>query len=351
MERCFQLAAMGAGNVSPNPMVGAVIVADNKIIGEGYHKKFGYEHAEVNAVNSVVNKDLLQKATVYVSLEPCSHYGKTPPCAELLIKNKIKRCVIANFDPNPKVSGRGIKMLQDAGIEVVCGVEEKQGRFLNRRFFCFQEKRRPYIILKTARSADGYIDINPPKAEKRQKYWITNDAVNVLVHKMRAENDAFMVGANTVINDDCRLNTRYYDGRNPIRLVYDRDLSIPKTKHFFDNTQRTLIFNNLYSSIDNPQEVFQKTMTEYVKIQNEGNRLQEILDFLYTIGVNSLVVEGGKNLSEEFLKKNLWDEVVLFTSNTKFNGGIKAPLFNFECKSTTMYISDNKLDVFYNNSF
>ena len=349
IDRCFQLAEMGAGKVSPNPMVGAVVVVDNKIIGEGYHKKYGSAHAEVNAINSVTDKELLKKATVYVSLEPCSHYGKTPPCAKLLIDSKIKKCVIANHDPNPKVAGKGIKMLQDAGIEVICGVEEQKGRFLNRRFFCNQEKKRPYIILKIAQSKDGYIDINNYNSKKgRETYWITNDFAKVWVHKMRAENDAFMVGANTIINDDCQLNTRYYAGKNPIRLVYDRDLTIPMTKYFFDNSQKTLIFNNFRTSIDNLDEVFQKQNTEYVKIHNQSEYLQEILMFLYNIGVSSLVVEGGRKLLDKFLTQNVWDEVLLFTGAEQFHKGIKAPSIDLRFKKDTIYLANNMLDIFYN---
>lgn len=349
IDRCFQLAEMGAGKVSPNPMVGAVIVVDNKIIGEGYHKKYGSAHAEVNAINSVANKELLKNATVYVNLEPCSHYGKTPPCAKLLIDSEIKKCVIANYDPNPKVAGKGIKMLLDAGIEVICGVEEQKGRFLNRRFFCYHEKKRPYIILKIAQSKDGYIDINDSNSKReRENYWITNDVAKVWVHKMRTENDAFMVGANTVINDDCHLNTRYYAGKNPIRLVYDRDLTIPKTKYFFDNSQKTLIFNNLHTSIDNLDEVFQKQITEYVKIQNQSEYLQEILTLLYNIGVSSLVVEGGRKLLDKFLTQDLWDEMLLFTGVEQFTKGIKAPGIDLKLKKSTIHLNNNRLDIFYN---
>lgn len=344
MERCFQLAQMGAGNVSPNPMVGAVVTVKGKIIGEGYHKKYGFAHAEVNAINSVANKELLQQATIYVSLEPCSHFGKTPPCANLLIEHKIKRCVISNLDPNPKVAGRGIKMLQDAGIEVAYGLEEAQGRFINRRFFCYQEKKRPYIILKIAQSIDGYMDINDTKSMMaRQKYWITNDAMLMLVHKMRVENDAFMVGANTVINDDCQLNNRYYDGKAPVRLVYDRNLSIPTTKRFFDNTQQTLIFNNVKK-----QTISQKI--DYIHIDNESPYLEEITAHLYEMGVSSLVVEGGRKTLLAFLQRNLWDEAIVLTGAQMFNGGIKKPAIDTQLKASTRWVSNNRLDTYYNRN-
>ena len=342
MDRCFFLAQKGAGSVAPNPMVGAVIVHNNEIIGEGYHKKYGFAHAEVNAFASVKDESLLGDSTIYVSLEPCSHYGKTPPCAELLIKKNIKKCVIANEDPNPKVSGRGIQMLKDAGIEVVCGVSKEKGRFINRRFFCYQEKKRPYIILKIAQSFDGYMDINLKDETDRQNCWITNDMVNVLVHKMRKEEGAFMVGANTVKNDDCRLNTRHYYGRNPIRLVYDRDLSLETSKHFFDDTQRTLIFNNLKTELVGQN-------TQYIKVERGENYIKEIVDYLYSIGVSSLVVEGGKDTLEKFLKNDLWDEALVFTSNQKFYKGIKTPVIDTQLKASTSRISDNRFDSYYNN--
>lgn len=351
INRCFQLAQMGAGNVSPNPMVGAVIIVDNKIIGEGYHKQFGSAHAEVNAVNSVMDKELLKQATVYVSLEPCSHYGKTPPCAKLLVESKIKRCVIANFDPNPKVAGKGIQMLKDAGIEVVCGVEEKKGRFLNRRFFCYQEKKRPYIILKYAQSLDGYMDINTAGVTTgRKNYWITNDAMKVLVHKMRAENDAFLVGANTVINDDCQLNTRYYDGKNPLRLVYDRDLSIDKSKKFFDDTQKTIIFNNLKDEVISENTKLVKVGSEFSTLNPKLSTLKFILQYLYNQGVSSLVVEGGRKTLEQFLEFDLWDEAIVLTGNTEFNGGIKTPVIDSRFKASTSWVSNNRLDIYYNDN-
>ncbi len=343
MDRCFFLAQKGAGKVAPNPMVGAVIVHNNEIIGEGYHRKYGSSHAEVNAIASVKDKSLLKDSTIYVSLEPCSHYGKTPPCAQLLIDKNIKKCVIANIDPNPKVAGKGIKMLQDAGIEVICGIGKEKGRYLNRRFFCYQEKKRPYIILKIAQSFDGYMDINERNTKKRQKCWITNDMVKVWVGKMRSENDVFMVGANTVINDDCMMNTRHYGGRNPIRLVYDRDLSITKDKHFFDDTQKTLIFNNLKTEIVGEN-------THYIKVENGENYLNFIIDYLYNIGVSSLVVEGGARLLEKFLKNNLWDEALVFSSMDLLHKGIKTPAIDIQLKTSTSRISNNRLDFYYNNN-
>ena len=341
IERCFQLARMGSGNVAPNPMVGAVVVVDNKIIGEGYHKQIGSWHAEVNAINSVEDKSLLKKATVYVSLEPCSHFGKTPPCAKLLVDSQIKRCVIANFDPNPKVSGRGIQMLKDAGIEITCGVEEKQGRFLNRRFFCFQEKHRPYVILKFAQTLDGFMDIDRSNGNKQ--YWITNDAMKVFVHKMRKDNDAFFVGANTIINDNCKLNVRYFCGNNPIRVTYDKNLSLDKPKNFFDDSQKTIVFN------DKLQQYVGEN-THYIKISNNEEFIPQMLGNLYDNGISSLVVEGGKKTLDKFLQLGLWDEAIVITGNTKFGKGIKSPVIDTLLKASTSWVSDNRIDFFVNNN-
>lgn len=347
MSRCFDLAIKGSLNVSPNPMVGAVIVKNGQVIGEGYHRKYGFAHAEVNAVNSVANKEDIEGSTVYVSLEPCAHYGKTPPCAKLLVESKIKRCVISNLDPNPKVSSKGIAILKQAGIEVTTGVLERQGRFVNRRFFCYQEKHRPYIILKYAQSLDGYMDINDCKdtytKTPRQKYWITNDALKVIAHKMRAENDAFFVGANTIVNDDCQLNIRYYAGNNPIRITYDRNLSLPKNRHWFDNSQKTIIFNNLRS------EKISENI-DLVKIDNKNSWLKEVLTYLYSISVNSLVVEGGRQTLQAFLDANLWDEAYVMNSNVLFNKGIKSPVIDTKFIKSTSEVSDNRITFYCNDN-
>jgi diaminohydroxyphosphoribosylaminopyrimidine deaminase/5-amino-6-(5-phosphoribosylamino)uracil reductase len=244
MRRCFNLALLGRNNVSPNPRVGAVVVYNGKIIGEGYHQKYGFAHAEVNAINSVEDKSLLKDSTIYVSLEPCCHWGKTPPCAKLLVESKIKRCVIANFDPNPKVFGGGIKILKDNNIEVTTDVLKEQGRYVNRRFFCNQEKRRPYIILKFAKTLDGFMDIDR-KENKTTDNWISNDAMKVWVHKQRGEEDAIIVGMNTVINDNPKLNIRYFFGKNPIRVVLDKRNTLKSSFNILDNTQKTIIFNYL----------------------------------------------------------------------------------------------------------
>lgn len=340
MKRCFQLAKMGAGYVSPNPMVGAVIVYNGKIIGEGYHKKYGEAHAEVNAVNSVKDKSLLKDSTIYVSLEPCCHYGKTPPCAKLLVDSKLKKCVIANRDTNPKVDGGGIKILKDNGIEVVTGVMEEEGRWLNRRFFCNQEKKRPYIIIKYAQSKDGFIDIDREE-NSDQNYWFTNDAMKVFVHKQRAEEDAVMVGYNTVVNDNPSLTVREYSGKNPLRVVYDRDCSLSKDRKIFDSSSNTIVFNNLKDSIEGN--------IEYIKLDSKENYLEEILSKLHVKGIGSIIVEGGKNTIEAFLENNLWDEAYVLTGNGTIGNGTKKPAIPTNKKISTRVVGDNRLDFYINN--
>lgn len=339
IRRCFELALLGRGLNSPNPKVGAVIVHNNKIIGEGYHQRYGSAHAEVNAVNSVVDKSLLKESTIYVNLEPCCHYGKTPPCAELLIKNNFKRCVIANRDSNPKVAGGGIKMLQDAGIEVEYGVLEEEGRFLNRRFFCNQEKHRPYIILKFAQSLDGFMDIER-KNEEKQNYWITNNALKVWVHKQRSEEDAILVGYNTVLNDNPNLTTRYLEGRNPKRVVFDRDLTLAQTNNIFNKESQTFIFNYLKTE--------KQDNLNFIKIDRNENHIPQILRHLLNDGVGSLIVEGGQQTLQLFIDNNLWDEAYILTGNTCFGVGKKAPAIATDYFKSTKMVADNRVDFYHN---
>ena len=312
MRRCFDLALMGRGNVSPNPKVGAVVVHQDKIIGEGYHKKYGQSHAEVNAIASVENKNLLKESTIYVNLEPCCHWGKTPPCANLIVESKIKRCVIANKDINPKVYGGGIKLLQDNGIEVVTGVLEKEGRFLNRRFFTNQKEKRPYVILKYAQTLDGFI---APEGNKGG--WISNDMMKVWVHKQRAEEDAIMVGYNTVVADNPQLNVRNYSGRNPKRVVYDKFLSLSRDYNVFDNSQQTFIFNYLKESVED-NNVF-------IKLDEEKSFVSQVLERLYDEKICSLVVEGGEKTLTKFIESDLWDEANVIIGQKTFGNGVKAP--------------------------
>lgn len=340
IRRCFELAALGKGLNSPNPKVGAVVVHNGRIIGEGYHKKYGEAHAEVNAVASVEDKSLLQDSTVYVNLEPCCHYGKTPPCAELLVKNNIKRCVVSNRDTNPKVSGGGIKILKDAGIEVECGILEEEGRFLNRRFFCNQEKHRPYVILKCAESRDGFMDVDRTDGEKHS-YWITNDELKVWAHRQRAEEDAVLVGYNTIINDNPLLTTRYVKGRNPVRIVFDRDLSLPQSSNIFSSESPTIVFNYLKTE--------KQGNTEFIQIERQGDYVPQILKHLLRHNVGSLIVEGGRQTLQKFIESNLWDEAYILTGSCIFSKGTKTPVIATEYFRSTKLVADNRVSFYLNS--
>ena len=314
MRRCFDLALLGRGNVSPNPKVGAVIVYNDQIIGEGYHKKYGQSHAEVNAIASVEDKNLLKESTIYVNLEPCCHWGKTPPCANLIIESKIKRCVISNKDINPKVYGGGIKLLQDNGIEVISGVLEEEGLFLNRRFFTNQKEKRPYVILKYAQTLDGFI------APEEKGGWISNNAMKVWVHKQRTEEDAIMVGYNTVLSDNPQLNVRHYSGRNPKRVVYDKYLTLSKDKNVFDNSQETFILNYVKEG--------REENNVFLKLNEDKPFVEQALERLYEQKICSIVVEGGEKTLNKFLEANLWDEANVIVGEKNFGKGVKAPIIS-----------------------
>ena len=312
MRRCFDLALLGRGNVSPNPKVGAVIVYQDNIIGEGYHQKYGQSHAEVNAIASVKDKNLLKESTIYVNLEPCCHWGKTPPCANLIIESKIKRCVISNKDINPKVFGGGIKLLQDNGVEVISGVLEEEGKFLNRRFFTNQSQKRPYVILKYAQTLDGFI------APEGEGGWISNETMKVWVHKQRTEEDAIMVGYNTILSDNPQLNVRHYSGRNPKRVVYDKYLTLPKDKNVFDNTQQTFILNYVKEG--------QEGNNVFLQLDEDKQFVEQALERLYEQKICSLVVEGGEKTLNKFLEADLWDEANVIVGEKNFGKGVKAPI-------------------------
>lgn len=319
IARCIELAKNGIGTTYPNPMVGSVIVYNGEIIGEGWHQKAGEPHAEVNAIRSVKDPSLLDKATIYVSLEPCSHYGKTPPCCDLIIKNEIPNVVIGTVDSNIKVAGNGIKRLQEAGANVLVGVLEKECYELNQRFFTFHEKKRPYIILKWAETQDGFIA--PLQKEEQKPVWITNLNSRQLVHKWRTEEQAILVGTQTVIDDNPQLNARDWDGNNPIRVVIDQNNRIPKTAHVFDNQTKTIVFSNKKStpSIEN-------TFFEVIDFQQ--NIAQQIADKLFQHQIQSVIVEGGAQTLQTFIDANLWDEARVFIGNCTFEKGVKAPIMN-----------------------
>ncbi|MBL6449838.1 bifunctional diaminohydroxyphosphoribosylaminopyrimidine deaminase/5-amino-6-(5-phosphoribosylamino)uracil reductase RibD [Fulvivirga sp. 29W222] len=311
IRRAFDLALLGLGNVSPNPLVGCVIVHNNKVIGEGWHKKYGGAHAEVNAIDSVVDKGLLPESTVYVSLEPCAHFGKTPPCSDLLVRSGVKRVVISNIDTNPLVGGKGVEKLEDAGIEVVTGILEREGLEINRRFFTGLKKGRPYIILKWAETSDGFV--------ARKNYdskWISNETSRKLVHKWRAEEDGIMVGPNTAYYDDPSLSVRDWTGRNPVRVVIDRKLRLPQSLKLFDGSQPTICYN--LSSNQESEGV------KYVKLP-DSNFLDELFLNLFEQNLRSVIVEGGAQLLNLLLEKGMWDEARVFVSPAKFIEGIEAP--------------------------
>ena len=320
IKRCIEIANSGIGFTAPNPMVGAVIVYNNKIIGEGFHKKYGGAHAEVNAINSVKNKSLLKDSVLYINLEPCSHFGKTPPCSDLIIKYKIPRIVIGSKDTHRKVNGIGIENLKKSGCNVTVGILEKECRELNKFFFTFHEKNRPYIILKWAQTSDGFIDIIRGKKSPQKPTWITDDFAQIINHKWRAETQSIIVGTNTAINDNPKLNVRKWKGNNPLRIVIDRDLSLPETLNLFDGTISTLVFTE--------KQCDSKINVEYCVINFEENIINQILETLYIKKIQSLIVEGGAKTLNSFIKENLWDEARVFIADKYFKNGINAPVIN-----------------------
>ena len=315
IARCIQLAKNACCNAAPNPMVGAVIVHNGIIIGEGYHIRCGEPHAEVNAIRSVKNESLLKEATIYVSLEPCSHYGKTPPCADLIIEKGIPEVVIGCMDPFSMVAGRGIEKLRKAGIKVTVGVLEKECQQLIRRFITFNTQKRPYITLKWAESADGFIDKN---REGGSPVLLSTPLTSMVVHKRRAEHDAILVGRKTALLDNPSLTTRNWFGKDPIRLVIDKDLTLPKDLCLFDGKVRTIIFTQKASAENHPS-------VEYIRLDFTQNILPQIMEVLYNLKVQSLLVEGGSILLQSFIDEDLWDEAYIETSPTYINEGIKAP--------------------------
>ncbi len=306
IKRCIEIAKNGLGTVRSNPMVGCVIVYNNKIIGEGFTSPYGGNHAEVNAINAVKDKTLLKEATIYVTLEPCSHYGKTPPCSDLIIKHKIPNVVVGCIDDNIKVAGKGIKKLIDANCNVTVGVLEDACKKHHKRFFTFHNQKRPYIILKWAETSDGFI---APKNRKEQKpVWITNKHSRQLVHKWRAEEQAILVGTNTVFQDNPSLTVRDWKGNNPIRIVLDKDLKLSKKFSIFNNKAETIVINK--NNID-----FSKHIS------------QQICDILYKNDISSVIIEGGQKTLQTFIGENLWDEARVFIGPAEFKEGILAPKF------------------------
>jgi diaminohydroxyphosphoribosylaminopyrimidine deaminase / 5-amino-6-(5-phosphoribosylamino)uracil reductase len=317
MARALELAQLGIGNVAPNPMVGCVIVHQGKIIGEGYHREYGKAHAEVNAINSVIYRDLLPESTLYVTLEPCSHHGKTPPCADLIILEKIPNIVIGTIDPFAGVAGKGVGKLHRAGCKVEVGVLEEECQELNRRFFTFHQKKRPYIILKWAQTEDGFIDIDRSVEYFGQPTWITNDLSRIAVHKMRSEESAILVGTNTAQKDNPSLTVRDWFGSHPLRLVIDRDLRLSPDLELFNQKFPTVVYTS--------KPAVSKSNLEYKEIPFDGDEIEHILADLHRRNIQSLIVEGGGKLLQSFINQSLWDESHVFIGRRLFQKGVAAP--------------------------
>lgn len=316
MNRCIYLASKGAGKVAPNPMVGCVIVHNGEITGEGFHRKFGEAHAEINAIASVGDKTTLRNSTLYVTLEPCTHYGKTPPCTDALIKHKIPRIIIAASDNFEKVSGKGIDTLRAAGADVITGILEKEYRWLNRRYFYSVSEKRPYVILKWAQTKDGFI------GRKNEIVKISNKKTSALSHKWRAEEQAIMIGTETAINDNPLLTTRLWHGKNPVRVVIDRTGRIPETLNIFNNDSQTIVFTETKRS--------NRDNVEFVSTEFNRNFPGNMLNAMYTRGIQSVIVEGGVYTIQSFINAGLWNEARVVEGNSELKSGIKAPSLNIE---------------------
>ncbi|WP_431157483.1 bifunctional diaminohydroxyphosphoribosylaminopyrimidine deaminase/5-amino-6-(5-phosphoribosylamino)uracil reductase RibD [Winogradskyella poriferorum] len=326
INRCLQIASNGLGTTRPNPMVGAVVVYEDKIIGEGFTSIYGGPHAEVIAIRSVKDKSLLKKSTLYVILEPCSHHGKTPPCSDLIIKHNIPKVVIGCVDDNPEVAGQGIAKLRKSGCDVIVGVLEKECKYHHRRFFTFHNKKRPYVILKWAETSDGFIA--PIIKDEKKPVWITNKYSRQLVHKWRAEEQAILVGANTVIEDNPSLTVRDWIGENPTRIVLDKNLSLSKDYSVFKKDITTIIISE--KDIDFNQ-----------------SKAHQIANFLHASNINSVIIEGGAKTLQTFIDNNLWDEARIFVGKTTFCKGVKAPHIEGALISET-YILEDRLSVYSN---
>lgn len=337
MKRCLELAARGAGQVAPNPMVGSVIVHNSHIIGEGWHRQYGGPHAEVNAIRSVADQRLLRESTLYVNLEPCSHFGKTPPCADLIIEKQIPYVVIGCLDENPLVRGKGLQRLVQQGVDVKIGVLEAESKRINRRFFTFQTKERPYIVLKWAQSSDGYID-HDRDVNNGERAIISSPEAHLLVHRWRSEEAAILVGTNTVLTDDPQLTVRLVDGPNPVRVTFDRRNRIPAAARILDATAPTIIFTE--------GAHYHTDRAEYIPIDFSADPLRQAMDVLYEKDLLSVLVEGGAAILHKFLEAGLWDEARVFHAPTVLGGGVKAPEMKGLLAEETA-VGPDKLCVYY----
>lgn len=319
ISRCIQLAKNGLGTTFPNPMVGSVIVHEDKIIGEGFTSPYGGPHAEVNAINSVKDRSVLKESTLYVTLEPCSHFGKTPPCADLIIQHKIPRVVIGLLDPNEKVAGRGVEKLKSAGCELIVGVLEQECREHHKRFLCFHTKNRPYIILKWAETADGFI---APSKERRQKepepFWISNPYSQQLVHQWRTQEQAILVGTTTVLDDNPKLNIRHWKGKNPVRVVLDQQLKIPRHFHVLDGSVKTIVICGQV-----PTSPAKGVL--YEQIDFSDAIIPQICEVLHRNDILSIIIEGGTQTLQSFIDSEVWDEARIFIGEPCFKTGVRSP--------------------------
>lgn len=327
INRCFELARGGFPRACPNPLVGALIVQNDNVVAEGYHRIFGEAHAEVNAIEQVKDASSLRESTLYVNLEPCSHHGKTPPCCDLIISSGIKKIVVANIDPNPMVAGRGIEKLKNAGIEVIVGVCEKEGRVLNIRFFTFHQKHRPYVILKYATTANNFI-----ADENYQSKWISNQYSRLLVHQWRGEEQAILVGTKTAAVDNPRLTNRFTTHKNPLRLVIDKDLKLSPQLHLFDEETPTIVLTS------KAQE--NRPNLQFAEIDFKQDVVAQIMQLLYERNIHSLIVEGGSATLESFIKTGCWDEGRLFVSKRMFEKGVAAPVIKGNLHSVADIMGD-----------
>ena len=336
MRRCLQLAALGAGYVAPNPMVGAVLVYNNKIIGEGYHQRYGEAHAEVNCIASVepANRQYIQQSTLYVSLEPCAHHGKTPPCADLIVRNKIPKVIIGCRDPFKQVDGKGIEKLNAAGIDVNVGILENESKEINKRFFTFHTKHRPYIIIKWAQTADLKISSGTDN-----RLLISNEYSNRLVHKWRSEEASILVGTNTAVNDDPELTTRLWIGPSPVRMIVDMDLRLPSWLKIFNQQVRTIVFNKIKHE--------ESGNLMYYQVTEDVPLVHQVVNALYYLNIQSLIVEGGAKLLQSFIDEDIWDEARIITSTKMIAGiGLPAPQFNKSVFSASSYLHDDRIQIF-----
>lgn len=341
MQRCLQLAENGFGKTEPNPYVGAVIVHQGKIIGEGFHERFGGPHAEVNAIASVSEKHLLKESTLYVNLEPCSHHGKTPPCAELIIQMGIPQVVVAMQDPNVLVSGKGIKKLRAAGIQVKTGILEEEAKWLNRRFVTFHTQKRPYIILKWAQTKDGFIDIDrSDPAAIQNDNWITGPELKTLVHRWRTQEQGILIGYHTLLNDNPQLTAREWVGRNPVRILVTEILP-DENFRIFGEDQKTLVFNPLKNAISEK--------AEYIRLGFGENLLTDILAKLHKKNISSLMIEGGRQILESFISSGLWDEARILTGDKLFEKGLPAPVLKARTEIGRKEFDKDLLQIFINN--